>query len=152
MAMQMKIKVGLNEIQVSGEDEKELIEAASFFGQLPCSCGNCQSQEIGFSHRTALKDGKPCHFYGMRCNSCKWEFKFGVRQDGSGLFPKPSDDSSKGGWQAPYNSGYSAGRDENEDQSRQQYRRDTPQQTRSGRPPVGRKEEPLPEDEDNVPF
>ena len=146
----MKIKVGDNEISVSGKDEKEVIEQASFFSQLPCSCGNCDSKEIGFSHQ---RPQNQYDYYQMKCKSCGWEFKFGMRKDDGGLFPKPSDNKAKHGWQAPYSGGQ--GRDEDEDQSQRSHRQEAPRGQSQGKPAPNvrsRQSTPSESDDDQIPF
>ncbi len=143
----MKIKVGRNEIQVSGKDEREVIEQASFFGQLPAACGHCDSEEIGFCHSCAQNQ---YDYYFLKCKGCGWEYKMGIRKSDHKLFPKPEKNNDKG-WVAPYQG---PGRDEDEDQSQPPQRRESAPEQRSSRPPARREipNEPPDGDDDNIPF
>lgn len=53
-------------------------------------CGNCQSPNVRLDYR------KPqgYDYYQVHCNDCKYEFKFGQRQETGELYPK--------GWDPPF--------------------------------------------------
>lgn len=71
-------------------------------------CGNCESDDLSLMHKTPKKDGKTCHYYSIKCKSCRHELKFGITQDDGRLFPK--------GWEPPYEGGNGGGENVNQDQ------------------------------------
>lgn len=106
MPIQLKMKIGQNEVTISGKDEKEIIADASFWGQLPGECGSCHSKEIGFVHSTP----SGYEYYMMKCRGCGYEYKFGIRKEDHKLFPKPEKNNT-GGWVAPFQGGNDDGYD-----------------------------------------
>lgn len=145
MPIHLKLKFGQNEVTITGADEKEIFQGASFWGQLPTECGSCKSKEIGLIHSTP----SGYEYYMMKCRGCGYEFKFGIRKEDHKLFPKPEKNNT-GGWVPPYQ-----GREEEEYESpppRQQTRQ--PASRPSGPPQKARiPVVNLPEDEeDEIPF
>jgi len=137
MSIQLHIQVGSNKVVISAENERDLIKQASFFGQLPCQCGNCESPDIGFVHTSP----QGYDFYMLRCKNCDWEYKFGIRKEDHNLFPKP-DPNGKKGWSEPYS------------QSGQQERTEDAPRQKTGPPPPKPKwpKKPMVDDEDNLPY
>lgn len=135
------MKIGQNEVTISGKDEKEIIADASFWGQLPCECGNCQSKEIGFVHSTP----SGYEYFMMKCRSCGYEFKFGIRKEDHKLFPKPEKNNT-GGWVAPFQGG-------NDDYEDRPAPRQAPRQAAPSRPaPRPAPKKPEYDDGDDVPY
>ena len=60
-------------------------------------CGHCESPNLQYKHSQPLKDGKKCDYYSLVCKDCRYELKFGIRQNDGQLFPK--------GWEEPYQGG-----------------------------------------------
>lgn len=139
MPIQLKMKIGQNEVTITGKDEKEIIADASFWGQLPGECGSCHSKEIGFVHSTP----SGYEYYMMKCRSCGYEFKFGIRKEDHKLFPKPEKNNTAG-WVPPFQGG---GGDDYE----------APALRQQQRPPSRPAPRPAPKpsseyDEDDIPF
>lgn len=86
MEAQLKVLNGRVTIKVQGEDAKalfrELASAMEVFDGAQ-ACELCQSTDLRFNVRTV----DSFVFYGLKC-SCGAELSYGVRKDGSGLFPK----------------------------------------------------------------
>ena len=86
MEAQIKALGGKVTIKVQGEDVKalfkELASAMEVFDAAQ-ACELCQSTNIRFNVRTV----DSFTFYGLKCE-CGAELSYGVRKDGSGLFPK----------------------------------------------------------------
>jgi len=86
MEAQFKSLGGKVTIKVSGEDAKalfkELSGAMEVFDAAQC-CELCQSTNLRFNVRTV----DSFTFYELRCE-CNASLSYGVRKDGSGLFPK----------------------------------------------------------------
>ena len=158
----LKLKVGKAVVEVTGKNEKEVIEDASIFYEMPCSCGLCKSNNIGFRHR-AHKDYS---FYELLCLDCLATFAFGQRKEGGGLFPKGNDD---GNWEPKYEGKGGHDRDDDRRDSRRDSRdeprgrstereddrRGRQQDERRGRTeaPLGREQpRPTADDSDDIPF
>ena len=66
------------------DKQKEAVEAAAFFGDLPTKCGKCGCTDLTFTVRRP----ETYVYYGLKCKGCLAEFGFGQYKDQSGLFPK----------------------------------------------------------------
>lgn len=100
MPISTRIKVGNSLlITISAGDEKELIEKASFFGELPCKCGKCGGGNIAFKYRKATSRGKDYDFYELTCKDCDATYSLGQRMDG-GLYPRGNKET--GEWDEKY--------------------------------------------------
>lgn len=102
MLVRLKVSDRL-EVEVPCEDLKELFAHVGPLQEVldrmgSCGMSGCGSNDIRFSYRTP----QGYEYYELRCGSCGATFKFGQRQDGSGLFPKLKDqngqDLPNGGW------------------------------------------------------
>lgn len=111
----LKFKIGKAVIEVAGRNEKELIEDASLFYELPCECGLCKSTNLGFRHRRTTD----YDFYEMLCLECRATYAFGQKKEGGGLFPKGKD----GDWEPKYER---QERSDDRGDSRNDRRRDDP--------------------------
>ena len=101
MPIQLKMKIGQNEVTITGADEKEVFQGASFWGQLLTECGNCKSKDIGLQHQM---DQQQQHYYSLKCRGCNFDFKIGQRRDGF-LFPgRKNQETGKieAKWTPPY--------------------------------------------------
>lgn len=87
------IKIGNASIQIEGSTEVEVVENAGFWGEVPCECGNCRSDKVGFFSRRA----QGYLYVGVQCKDCSYTLNFGQNQEGGRLFIKGDD-----GWKAPY--------------------------------------------------
>lgn len=115
MAIQIKTKVGNSVISISGKDEKDLIEQVSFFEELPCECGKCQSKNLGFRYRRA----KDYDFYELRCKDCRATFALGQKKEGGGLYPRGSQERDhEGEWEAEYKGDRGERHDRRDDRDR----------------------------------
>lgn len=64
------------------------------------ACGNCKSPNVKPRFRTARRkdNNAECEYYDYQCQDCKYEYKFGQKQQpGAPLFPK--------GWEPGYQGG-----------------------------------------------
>ena len=84
-----KVGTGIN-VTIRAEKQKEAVETAAFFGDLPSKCQKCGCENLTFTVRRP----ETFVYYGLKCKGCLAEFQFGQYKDGSGLFPKYD-----GGWQ-----------------------------------------------------
>lgn len=96
MEAQIKALSGRVTIKVQGEDAKalfrELSSAMEVFSA-DDTCGICGSSDLRYNVRTV----DSYVFYELRC-VCSASLPFGVRKDGSGLFPKRSGEGTERGW------------------------------------------------------
>lgn len=96
-------------------DAANLNEAFEFLGRCQEvfgaaeACQNCQGTDIKPQFRKN-KDGHK--FYSLVCQNCRWEFKFGQKQDDSSLFPK--------GWFEGYKRSDESQENQSQEQPRQQ--------------------------------
>jgi len=144
MPIQLKMKIGQNEVIISGNDEKEIIADASFWGRLPGECGSCHSKEIGFVQSTP----SGYEYYMMKCRGCGYEYKFGIRKEDHKLFPKPEKNNT-GGWVHPFQ-----GNDDGHDPQPPRQQAPQRQQPRPTPRPAPRQQQSsnFDDDVDNIPF
>jgi hypothetical protein len=101
-----KIGNGRLTFEVQGEKAKDVWAQVAQIEELFCAetaCGLCQSTDLRYGHRVAMKGTKPCHYYELVCRDCGAQFGFGQRQDTGELFPKRKHHETKaalpnGGW------------------------------------------------------
>lgn len=80
----MKIMVGLTEVTITGDDQREIIEEAAFYQELPDQCPECQASLI-----FTARHPQSFNYYGMRClGKPSHETTFGVKKEGGALFYK----------------------------------------------------------------
>jgi hypothetical protein len=77
------VGTGIN-VTIRADKQKEAVEAAAFFGDLPTKCGKCGCSNLTFTVRRP----ETFVYYGLKCKDCLAEFQFGQYKDQSGLFPK----------------------------------------------------------------
>jgi hypothetical protein len=89
------IKIGNASIQIEAETQVGLVEQAGFWGEVPTSCGHCNSNNIGFFSRSPSGN----LYVGMKCKEkeCGYELNFGQNKEGGRLFMKHDE-----GWKAPW--------------------------------------------------
>lgn len=80
------VGTGIN-VTIRADKQKEAVEAAAFFGDLPTQCGKCGCANLTFTVRRP----ETYVYYGLKCKDCLAEFQFGQYKDQSGLFPKFSE-------------------------------------------------------------
>jgi len=56
-------------------------------------CGHCESTNLRLKYTTP----QGYEYYSVQCQDCRYELKFGIRQEDKQLFPK--------GWEEPYQGG-----------------------------------------------
>lgn len=104
--MKFTFTVNLGNTPVTFEDTADtnidFVEKASFYMDLPTSCGLCNSKNLKVQHRVA----QDFDFYSVKCSDCGAELKFGQTKEGRRLFPKAWD---------KYEPGVAADSVENED-------------------------------------
>lgn len=128
MSVKLKFKIGGIVVEVTGQHEEDAWKEASFWNELPCECGNCQSKLIALRFRQA----KEYDFYELICRECGYTYACGQKM-GGGLYPRGNKET--GEWDPPYEGGGGGGsRDERTDNRRTE--------TRSNdRPPQGRQQD-----------
>lgn len=99
MQIQYRFELGGAQVMLTCEagDSKEAFEVLSRFSDMfgHSVCGHCRYK--GETHpvvRQVDAHGKRVRYYEITCDACKHSLKFGVLQDGTGLFPKR--------WEPPY--------------------------------------------------
>lgn len=92
MKISVKLPMGANQILIEGEvsDFKDMIKKLSTFEGIPTECKHCKSKNLWPSYRQP----EGFTYYSIKCSDCGWEFKYGQKKEGGGLFPK--------GWEAPH--------------------------------------------------
>lgn len=117
MAIKATIRVGKGcNITLDAESPVELVKRASQFTQLPSKCGHCDSENLGFMHRTA-GDKNQYDYLHLKCNDCGAQCDIGQNETPKGnIFFKfqPKDRSDvKGGfykyWEQEKKGGSSSG-------------------------------------------
>jgi hypothetical protein len=79
MKLQLTMQLGDKSISISSEGtEKEVMKEASFWSQIPTSCGSCKSTDISLNYR----EPKGFEYYGLHCNSCHANLNFGQAKSG----------------------------------------------------------------------
>ena len=88
MELQITMRLGDGmSVTVRSDDQRELIEAAAFFQELPTTCPVCKAT-IVFTARHP----QSFNYYGLRCTGRpSHETTFGVKKEGGALFYKASE-------------------------------------------------------------
>jgi len=88
MEMQIAIRLGDSmSVTVRSDDQRELIEAAAFFQELPKACPVCKSPVV-----FTARHPQSFNYYGLRCTGRpSHETTFGVKKEGGTLFYKASE-------------------------------------------------------------
>jgi hypothetical protein len=86
--MQITIRLGdAMNVTVRSDDQRELIEAAAFFQELPKVCPVCKAQVV-----FTARHPQSFNYYGLRCTGRpSHESTFGVKKEGGSLFYKASE-------------------------------------------------------------
>lgn len=83
----IRFKMGLapgTQVEIEGEDEKDLIRRVAFFSDWPKACPEC-----GAAIRVQYRHPQNYEFFGLEClGETPHETTFGTRKDGTGLFYK----------------------------------------------------------------
>jgi len=96
MKAQLQIPLGGKTLTIEGEGKPgDIVEHLSFWSQMPSKCENCNSLNIGLSHRQTKDDD---HYYGLKCNDCTADFNFHQRKKGGFYITK---DDKWSIWEAP---------------------------------------------------
>lgn len=86
--MKFTFTVNLGNTPITFEDTADtnidFVEKASFYMDLPTTCGLCNSGNLKVQHRVA----QDFDFYSVKCTDCGGELKFGQAKEGRRLFPK----------------------------------------------------------------
>lgn len=151
MPVSTRIKVGSSMvITVQGKDEKDLIEQASFFGELPCKCGRCDSGELAFKYRRT----DDYDFYELVCKACEATYALGQKKEGGKLYPRGNKET--GEWDEKYvGEGRGDRRNDRGRDDRRDDRRDSRRDSRTERGSYRRDDRADPEqgmEEDDIPF
>jgi hypothetical protein len=77
-------------VEICAQDFRDFFRQLSFIGDLPTTCGLCDSVRL----RPSYHRRQEYEFYELRCSGCGGVFSLGQLRDGSGLFP-----NWKKGWQ-----------------------------------------------------
>ena len=89
--MKFTFTVNLGNTPITFEDTADtnidFVEKASFYMDLPTTCGLCNSGNLKVQHRVA----QDFDFYSVKCADCGAELKFGQAKEGRRLFPKAWD-------------------------------------------------------------
>jgi hypothetical protein len=91
-AYTIKFRLGDAQIEISADNERDLFDRATLFGEIPRQCGNCESTQLWPRHRIA--QGR-YHYYEVVCMACNYRAKVGQTQDSGALF-------CRGEWEPPY--------------------------------------------------
>jgi hypothetical protein len=88
--MEMEITMRLGEtttVTVRSDDQREIVEAAAFFQELPKACPVCKSPVV-----FTARHPQSFNYYGLRCTGRpSHESTFGVKKEGGALFYKASE-------------------------------------------------------------
>lgn len=88
--MEMQISMRLGEsatVTVRSDDQRELVEAAAFFQELPQQCPVCKATVV-----FTARHPQSFNYYGLRCTGRPaHESTFGVKKEGGALFYKASE-------------------------------------------------------------
>lgn len=86
----MQISIRLNDVTsvtVRSDDQRDLIEAAAFFQELPQACPVCKAPVV-----FTARHPQSFNYYGLRCTGRPaHESTFGVKKEGGALFYKASE-------------------------------------------------------------
>ena len=88
MEMQITIRLGeATSVTVRSDDQRELVEAAAFFQELPKACPVCRAPVV-----FTARHPQSFNYYGLRCTGRpSHESTFGVKKEGGALFYKASE-------------------------------------------------------------
>ena len=88
MEMQITMRLGDGmSVTVRSDDQRELIEAAAFFQELPTACPVCKATVV-----FTARHPQSFNYYGLRCTGRpSHESTFGVKKEGGALFYKASE-------------------------------------------------------------
>ncbi len=68
-------------VTIRAETDKELIQRATLFSELPRECGSCGSKDLSLKFRSP----QGYEFYQLVCNRCDLEFKISQSKQEHGL-------------------------------------------------------------------
>jgi hypothetical protein len=86
-------------INVQAKSIEDLIIDTSLLYELPCKCGKCESDDLGFRFRTSKSNGKKYDFFELKCLACEATYALGQKMEG-GLYPRGHKDT--GEWEVKY--------------------------------------------------
>src|SRR3990167_1076320 len=81
----LSMTIGNKKLTLEGDgDQKKIIQAFSFWSQLPQKCSACKSTNIALNY----KSPKGNDYYGLKCLDCGAELNFGQHKVGGTFYIK----------------------------------------------------------------